>query len=117
MNSLWEKLKNRVLGRKYDLSLFFLPEKEMRRLNSTYRKKDYPANVLSFPLSKTAGEILINSFYKRKVKASTYLFIHSLLHLKGLGHGKRMSETETRMLRAIYPERYEAIMKEFFVSE
>ena len=56
------------------------------------------SNVLSFPLSKTSGEILI---CKAAAKPYTveFLFIHGLLHLKGLKHGAIMEGEESRLLK------------------
>ena len=98
-------LKNSILGSSYDLSLVFIGDTRSRTLNRTYRKKDKPTNVLSFPLDKNAGEILINlrqveretSKYGLNVKNLTgYLLIHGLLHLKGLEHGSTMDRAEQR---------------------
>jgi len=112
MKPLWSKIKNQVLGEKYDLSVCFLPDAEMKRLNLAYRKKDYSANVLSFSLSKNEGEILINKKYQRKDKG-TYLFIHSLFHLKGMAHGKKMNAKETETMRQIFPKNWEKIIHSF----
>jgi len=56
----FEHMKDEVLGKNYDLSLVFIGDKLSRKLNKLSRKKDYPTNILSFPLSKNAGEIFIN---------------------------------------------------------
>lgn len=113
MKKNWIELKEKVLGKKYNLSFFFAPEAEMKRLNATYRKKDYAANVLSFPYSKTEGEILINKDYARKTKEATYLFIHSLLHLKGLRHGPKMHKEEAKLLKALHSADWEKIIEKF----
>lgn len=109
MNNAWLKLKNQVLGKNYDLSFSYAGSDEMRRLNKIYRKKDYAANVLSFPLSLNEGEILINKTYRGKDYAD-YLFIHSLLHLKGLKHGQKMDEEETKIMQKIHPRNWKKIM-------
>lgn len=109
MKPSWLKLKNEILGEKYNLSFSYAGNDEMRRLNKLYRKKDYSANVLSFPLSKNEGEILINKNYQKK-KYADYLFIHSLLHLKGLKHGKKMDEKEVGIMQKIHPKNWEEIM-------
>ena len=109
MKPFWLKLKNEILGEKYDLSVFFLGNAKMKELNFTYRKKDYPANVLSFPLSENEGEILINKTYRERDYAD-YLFIHSLLHLKGLKHGKKMNKKEAEIMQKIHPKNWEKIM-------
>ena len=102
-------LKERVLGKKYDLSIAFVGDSESRRLNYALRKKNKPANILSFPLSKSSGEILIAQncarreaprYGMREPEFLAHLFIHGLLHLKGLPHGARM-ESEEKRLRAL----------------
>ena len=110
MKPRWLKLKNQVLGEKYDLSFSYAESGEMRRLNRLYRRKNYPANVLSFPLSSNAGEILINKNRQKNGGLSFYLFIHSLLHLSGFKHGKKMDEKELEIMKKFYPKTYEKIM-------
>lgn len=109
MGPSWLKLKNEILGENYGLSVFFLSDARMKELNSVYRKKDYAANVLSFPLSKTEGEILINKIYRGK-KYADYLFIHSLLHLAGLKHGQKMDAEEAKIMQKIHPKNWQKIM-------
>lgn len=112
MKPSWLKLKNQVLGKKYDLSFSYAESDEMLRLNKIYRKKDYSANVLSFPLSENEGEILINKIYRRKDYAD-YLFIHSILHLSGLKHGQKMDEKEVETMKELYPQNWKEIMTGF----
>jgi probable rRNA maturation factor len=78
-----------------------------RKLNRTYRSKDKPTNVLSFPLSKNSGELILTpSVIAREapkfgisVRAMTiYLAIHGLLHLKGMDHGSTMENRERKFL-------------------
>ena len=96
-----------VLGPKYDLSLVFVGDFLMRRLNRERRNKDKTTNVLSFPLDKNLGEIFMNP--RKIIKESqkydqdftyrfAYLFIHSLLHLKGYDHSVKMESEEQRVL-------------------
>jgi len=110
MNKNWLKVKNQVLGEKYDLSFSYAGKDEMMRLNKLYRKKDYSANVLSFPLSPNEGEILINKKYQKNAGLSFYLFIHSLLHLSGLKHSKKMDAKELEIMQEFYPKNYKKIM-------
>lgn len=91
------KIKNRILGRKYELSLVFAGDSFMKRLNRVYRGKNLPANVLSFPLSENSGEIFINPS-KTGGFNILHLFIHGILHLKGMEHGDIMSKTEKKIL-------------------
>lgn len=89
-------IKNAVLGKDYELSLVFCANALSRRLNRTYRGKDYPTNVLSFPISNNSGEIFINV---RRLKGFSVgnLFIHALFHLKGLDHGDTMERAEEKV--------------------
>ena len=101
------RLKNAVLGQSFELSLVFTDNVFSRRLNAKYRGENKPANVLSFSLSKKLGEIFINLVTAkkeaRKFKMSfkdfvTFLFIHGLLHLKGMEHGDTMERAEKKLL-------------------
>ena len=107
-NKKWEKIKKEILGERYELSVVYAPEGIMRKLSRKYRKKDKAPNVLSFPLSKEMGEIFISR--ERAVREAKklgisqkayldYLFIHSLLHLKGMRHGRAMKEEEKKFLK------------------
>lgn len=103
----YEKVASDILGSKYQLSLVFVGEERGRQINLASRNKSYSPNVLSFPLSKSAGEIYITlAVAKRECsrfdhsyqKHVLYLFIHGLLHLKGLDHGKKMDSLEEKYL-------------------
>jgi probable rRNA maturation factor len=98
-------MKDDVLGKGYQLSLTFVGTVRAQKLNKAYRKKSYVPNVLSFPLDAHAGEIFISpEVAKRQAPRygmSTkgyigYLFIHGLLHLKGLDHGDTMDKAERK---------------------
>jgi len=81
-----------------------------QKLNRIYRGKNKPTNVLSFPLGKTSGEIVIDlktarieapKFGESFQSFVGYLFIHGLLHLKGLPHGRTM-ETKEQKIRKMF---------------
>ena len=104
------RIKNDILGKNYSLSLAFVSKKKSCELNKTYRGKDKPTNILSFPLSKDEGEILICKEIARKDAPKfgrtsseflSFLFIHGMLHLKGMKHGSRMEAAEKK-----YDEKY-----------
>lgn len=96
-------VKDAVLGKDYTLSLAFVSPAESKKLNKKYRKKEKPANVLSFPLEKKSGEIIIcpaeatkqaPSFDLSPARFVALLFIHGLFHLKGERHGSTMEKHE-----------------------
>ncbi|MFA6094511.1 MAG: rRNA maturation RNase YbeY [Candidatus Paceibacterota bacterium] len=97
--------KNKILGKKYELGIIFASSTLSHKLNLEYRKKDKPTNILSFPLSKTEGEIYIcpavarteaKKFGRTYEKFVGLLVIHGLLHLKGFTHGSTMESEEAR---------------------
>lgn len=99
----FEEMKNAVLGENYELSVAVIPDDEMQELNKTHRGKDYVTDILSFPLSDSAGEIFLNMNACRKKAVEfdrtfpnylAFLFIHGLVHLKGYDHGSRMESIE-----------------------
>lgn len=114
----WGKIKQEILGKRFQLSVALLPPQEMRRvrrilrLEKKYRFEPHHAvNVISFLLSPHAGEILLNKDQIRResrVKKESFrnhllfLYIHGLLHLKGHDHKKErdaanMEERERKL--------------------
>ena len=101
-------MKEAILGPRYELSVASVGSSVSRRLNRVHRGKDKPANVLSFPLSKHSGEILLDLAQARK-DASLFamspraflgrLFIHGALHLKGFAHGGIMEKKNVHTRR------------------
>ena len=107
MKKEFSRLKNIVLGKHYELSLVFIDAAHSRKLNRVYRNKNKSTNVLSFPISKKSGEIFIDldtakseapKFGMTFQKFVTYLFIHGILHLKGMEHGGKMEKRELKLL-------------------
>ena len=107
MSPTFKKIKNYVLGARYDLSVAFLSPAKMRAVTRKTKKKNKASNVLAFPLSKTSGEILICKETAKKEASRwgmkqtafvAYLFIHGLYHLKGYKHSVRMERIERRTL-------------------
>lgn len=101
----------------YDLSILFVDDAEISWLNSQYRNKSEPTNVLSFPFIdwenddpatfhvKELGDIVISvETAKREADELgvslhhriTWLITHGLLHL--LGHDHERSEEEARVM-------------------
>ena len=101
----YEAIKNSILGTQYTLSLVFIGAQRARTLNRTHRRKTYTPNVLSFALDATHGEIFVTperlatQAKERGITIRRYagfLFIHALLHLKGMRHGDTMDTLEKK---------------------
>ena len=104
----YQKMKDDILGKKYVVSLCFVGDKMAQKLNKEHRNKTYIPNVLSFPLDDATGEVFIApSIAKKEAKKfgmtvdgyMGYLYIHALLHLKGLDHGDTMDKAEKKYCR------------------
>ena len=104
-------VKEKILGKNYTLTLVFCSPKESQERNKEYREKDYPTNILSFPLDEREGEIYICLSIARKdakkfemsyEKFLHLLLIHGCLHLKGHGHGSTMEELEAKYLKQFF---------------
>lgn len=104
----YQKIKEDILGSTYSLNLNFVGATRASLLNKQYRQKDYVPNVLSFPLDQKNGEIYITPAVAKKESSKynltykgyiAYLFIHGLLHLKGLDHGPNMDSLEKKYLQ------------------
>jgi len=97
----FNRAKEMVLGKNYELSLVFIGNQLARKLNRIYRNKNDSANVLSFSLDKHTGEIFINLAKAKTDARVALLLIHALLHLKGLQHSSKMESEERRILKKI----------------
>ena len=96
-------MKRAVLGEQYDLTVAIVSDQRMRELNRTHRDIDAPTDILSFPLDAHNGEIYISPTQTR-IEAKKFdrsyenffgfLFIHGLVHLKGMDHGSTMEHIE-----------------------
>lgn len=100
-----------------EVSIVFSNDEEVQNLNKTYRHKDSPTNVLSFPseLIEELGDIILS--YETVMKESEeehiafldhtlHLIIHGFLHLLGYDHEKEdeaeiMENTEIEILKAL----------------
>ncbi|MDB5224999.1 MAG: hypothetical protein JWO43_621 [Candidatus Adlerbacteria bacterium] len=102
------RLKEAVLGANYDLSVALVQPAEAKRVTWETKRKKKPSNVLSFPLSKNSGEIIICPHTARTQAPDyeatrddfiAYLFIHGMFHIKGHEHGATMEDNERRVLK------------------
>ena len=109
-------VKNEILGKSYDLNIYFVGEKMIKSVNQKYRNKDYVTDIRSFPfLDDNFGEIYIclnkveqksKLFNTTKENYLNYLFVHGMTHLLGHDHGDIMDKLEkkyTKKLNIFYP--------------
>lgn len=96
----------------WDISLVFVSRALAKKLNQELRKKSYVPNVLSYPTGPKSGEIVIcldvaraqaSSYGMTYPEFTAYLFIHGLLHLKGMAHSSTMEKAERQYLRRLAP--------------
>lgn len=104
-------IKETILGKNYNLSIVFCTPKESQERNKMYRDKDYPTNILSFPIDTNEGEIYISLATARRdakkfemsyQKFLHLLLVHGALHLKGHDHGSTMEELEDTYLKKFF---------------
>ncbi len=85
----------------YRVSVVFVQEKEIKRINREYRKKDKATDVLSFNYSDSdnyfndlnLGEVFIcPSQIKKEKKDINRVLIHGILHLLNYDHEKTKKE-------------------------
>jgi probable rRNA maturation factor len=94
-----------------------ISEKKSQALNKAYRKKDTPANVLSFLYGDDYGEILVcPAVIRREAKEQehayayqmTWMILHGMIHLAGMHHerskadAKRVENMERKILAQLF---------------
>lgn len=108
----WRALKERIVGKRYGVSVVWIGATRMRSLNRMYRAMPQATNVLAFPLTRDYGEIFLCASRIRHEAAAwgrttaqhaSAIFIHALLHLKGMDHTRKqdrmcMEDEEKRLL-------------------
>jgi probable rRNA maturation factor len=110
----FQKIKDEILGKNYELSLVLIGRKLSKSLNLKYRNKNYATDVLAFPIDKKIGEICLTPSVAQ-IKAKKFemtfeeyllfLVIHANLHLKGMQHSSKMERYE-RAYYSRYRRRY-----------
>lgn len=93
-----ESIKNEI-DSKNIVELVFVNDSEIKNLNSTFLNKNYPTDVLSFPLESeicdVLGSVVISidrAFFAARENNHPVeheiiiLFVHGILHLKGFNH-------------------------------
>ena len=97
--------KYKFLNKKVTLTLLLSNNKNIKKLNKVFRKKNKSTDILSFPLDKKIkiskntylGDVIISYNHLDKPKSQdlksfkekvTKIFIHGFLHLLGFDHKK-----------------------------
>ena len=114
------KNNNNILSQELDknLTVVFVDEKEIKRLNSSFRKKKSVTDILSFsPLEEDSlGELVVclSVVFNKKIDGFSetqwlyYLLIHGLLHLLGFEHEKE--DDSTRLMYQIQGDVFEKLI-------
>tara|TARA_B100001057_G_scaffold347172_1_gene348454 strand:+ start:224 stop:685 length:462 start_codon:yes stop_codon:yes gene_type:complete len=106
--------KYRFLNKKVSFTLLLSNNKNIKKLNKIFRKKNKSTDILSFPIEKKIniskntylGDIIISYNYLDKPRSQDLklfkekvikIFIHGFLHLIGFDHKK--NEDYYKMLR------------------
>lgn len=111
--SIQTVLKEEQLDEQVEVSVSFVDDDEMKRLNGIFRGVDKTTDVLSFPMEdefcveeRMLGDIVINTkktmeqaeeFGHSNERELCYLTVHSMLHLLGYDH---MEEKDKMQMRA-----------------
>lgn len=98
-----------------DVSIAFVSEKEMKKLNKEWRGKDAVTDVLSFGDDDGNGEVILS--YEQAARQAKdmghstrdevlFLLVHGVLHLHGFDHmepadAKKMFPLQARILTAL----------------
>ncbi len=108
--------KYKFLKKKVYFSLLLSNNKEIKKLNKKFRKKNKATDILSFPLNKEnyLGDIIISYNFMNKPKKKTQpfknkvikTFIHGFLHLLGYDHikdqdYKKMIKEEDKIYQSV----------------
>ncbi len=121
-NNVITRVVKEVLGKKYDgtkLSIAFVDNNEIKKLNNRYFNSNDITDVIAFPSSNhksslngeivVSVEIAVNTAAKENidVEAEIILYVvHGLLHLMGYRDGNRndaeiMHDKESRILKSL----------------
>ena len=103
-----------------ELSLALIGNPEMQKLNAQYRRKDYPTDVLSFPIEETLpaahrllGDVIISVQMARRQarergrttdEEMATLLVHGIVHLLGYDHERSAKDARAmkRLENKIY---------------
>ena len=115
--------KYKFLNKKVSLNLLLSNNKKIKKLNKSFRKKNKPTDILSFPFNEKVkiskqtfiGDIIISYNFINKPKSQKIkifkiklikIFIHGFLHLLGFNHLKnkdyvKMLKEENRIYQSV----------------
>tara|TARA_A100000164_G_scaffold23072_1_gene18222 strand:+ start:164 stop:625 length:462 start_codon:yes stop_codon:yes gene_type:complete len=115
--------KYKFLNKKVSFNLLLSNNKKIKKLNKSFRKKNKPTDILSFPFNKKVniskqtfiGDIIISYNFINKPKSQKIkifkiklikIFIHGFLHLLGFNHLKnkdyiKMLKEEDRIYQSV----------------
>ena len=115
--------KYRFIGKKINLSILLSDNKNIKKLNKSFRNKNKSTDVLSFPFEKKLnlkkdtylGDIVFSYTFMNKPKnisnlnfkdKVTRIFIHGFLHLLGHDHVKlkdfkKMNQEEEKIYKFV----------------
>ena len=102
-----ELQKNKIKVKRPRLTLVFVTNKDMKKLNRTFRSKNKPTDVLSFASlekwtnkQEDLGEVVLCTSYIKKMgqgpvrERTAYAILHGILHLLGFDHEKDLKSAE-----------------------
>lgn len=119
-----------VNEQKAELSLALIGDDEMRKLNAEYRHKDYPTDVLSFPIesnvtlpARLLGDVVI-SVDKAASQAKEHgrtldqematLLVHGIVHLLGYDHER--SQKDARVMKRLENKIYRRLCEQGLIK-
>ncbi|MDE1891298.1 MAG: rRNA maturation RNase YbeY [Betaproteobacteria bacterium] len=125
--SQFQRWARKALLNSCDITLRLVDRREGTKLNTLYRHKNYPTNVLTFELGKShdgkiIGDIVIccpvvkEEAKQQKKKLHdhyAHLLVHGVLHLQGFDHqnnkqAKEMETLEINILNSLHiPDPYQ----------
>ena len=81
-----------------EVSVALVEPEVIRDLNSRFRNRDEPTDVLSFevdgPYGEMVGEVVISPPFASPEMGVEELVVHGALHLSGMDHGEDFEESE-----------------------
>ena len=113
-----------------ELSLALIGNTEMQKLNVKYRGKDYPTDVLSFPVDETLppahpilGDVIISVQMARQQakdrgrtadEEMVTLLIHGIVHLLGYDHER--SANDARVMKRLENKIYRQLCEQGLIK-